>query len=91
VFSAKGAVFTLAWGNAPGSRKCKTASAESAIYSGAFSVSPSQLEAVLPYVQRQEERHRARTFQEEYRELLGRHGIEFDEQYMCGIEGEPVP
>ena len=39
-FSAKGAVFTLAWGSAPGSRKCKTASAtasaESAIHSRAF-------------------------------------------------------
>jgi len=38
VFSAKGAVFTLAWGSAPGNRKYKTASAESAIQSRAFSV-----------------------------------------------------
>ena len=49
---------------------------------GAFSVSPSQLEAVLQYVQTQEEHHRTRTFQEEYRELLRRHGVEFDEQYV---------
>ena len=37
-FSAKGAVLSLAWGSAPGSRKRKTASAESAIHPGAFSV-----------------------------------------------------
>ena len=49
---------------------------------GAFSVSPSQLEAVLQYVDAQEEHHRARTFQEEYRELLHRHGVDFDERYV---------
>jgi putative transposase len=49
---------------------------------GAFSVSISQLEAVLEYVQRQNEHHRIHTFQEEYRELLGRHNIEFDERYV---------
>ena len=49
---------------------------------GTFSVSPSQLDTVLQYVQTQEEHHRSRTFQEEYRELLRRHGIEFDEQHV---------
>lgn len=49
---------------------------------GAFSVSVSQLDAVLQYLHTQEEHHRTRTFQEEYRELLCRHGIEFDEQYV---------
>jgi putative transposase len=48
----------------------------------AFSVSPSQLDAVLQYVERQEEHHRTRTFQEEYRELLRRHLLEFDERYV---------
>jgi REP-associated tyrosine transposase len=48
----------------------------------AFSISPSQLTPVLQYVQRQEEHHRTRTFQEEYRKLLHNHGIEFDEQYV---------
>ena len=36
---------------------------------GAFSVSPSQLEAVLQYVESQQEHHRTRTFQEEYRDM----------------------
>ena len=49
---------------------------------GAFSVSPSQLEAVLQYVDAQQEHHRTRTFQEEYRELLHRHGVDFDERYV---------
>ena len=49
---------------------------------GAFSVSPSQLEAVLEYVDTQQEHHRTRTFQEEYLELLGRHGVDFDERYV---------
>jgi len=49
---------------------------------GAFSVSPSQLDAVLQYVEAQREHHRTRTFQEEYRELLHRHGVDFDERYV---------
>ena len=49
---------------------------------GAFSVSPSQLEAVLLYVGAQQEHHRTHTFQEEYRELLRRHGVHFDERYI---------
>jgi putative transposase len=48
----------------------------------ALSVSPSQLEAVLQYVQRQEGHHRTHTFQDEYRDLLRRHNIEFDERYV---------
>ena len=49
---------------------------------GAFSVSPSQLAAVTEYVEKQEEHHRTHTFQEEYRELLHRHGLKFDEKYL---------
>ncbi len=49
---------------------------------GAFSVSPSQLKVVLQYVEAQQEHHRTRTFQEEYRELLRKHGVDFDERYV---------
>jgi REP element-mobilizing transposase RayT len=49
---------------------------------GAFSVSPSQLGAVLKYVESQEEHHRSRSFQEEYRDFLSKYGIEFDERYV---------
>ncbi len=49
---------------------------------GAFSVSPSQLDGMLQYVDAQQEHHRTRTFQEEYRALFRRHGIDFDERYI---------
>ena len=45
-------------------------------------VSPSQLDAVISYVSTQEEHHRMRSFQEEYREFLRKHDIEFDEGYV---------
>jgi putative transposase len=48
----------------------------------AFSVSQSQLAAVLKHVDGQNEHHRTRTFQEEYRELLRKHGVNFDERYI---------
>jgi hypothetical protein len=34
------------------------------------------------YIERQEEHHRKMTFQDEWRLLLKRHGIEFDERYL---------
>jgi REP element-mobilizing transposase RayT len=47
-----------------------------------FSVSPSQLDGVLDYVSNQEEHHRTRNFQEEYRDFLRKHEVEFDERYV---------
>jgi len=49
---------------------------------GAFSVSRSNVEKVKDYIADQEEHHRTRTFQEEFRLLLERHGIEYDERYV---------
>ena len=49
---------------------------------GAFSVSESAANTVVRYIRDQEQRHRKMTFQEEYRELLKRHGIPFDERYL---------
>ena len=49
---------------------------------GAFSVSQSQLDGLLAYVVNQEAHHRVRRFQDEYREFLVKHGIEFDEMYL---------
>ena len=48
----------------------------------AFSVGPSDLNALLHYIDNQEEHHRARTFQEEYRAFLNKYGIEYDERYV---------
>ena len=49
---------------------------------GAFSVSQSKVEPAKQYIANQEEHHRRKSFQEEYRMLLERHGIEYDERYM---------
>lgn len=49
---------------------------------GAFSVSESQLETVVNYIQNQEEHHRKVTFQDEYRRFLERHHVDYDEKYV---------
>ena len=49
---------------------------------GAFTVSHSGIEAVKRYIANQEEHHRKQTFQDEFREFLRLHGIEFDEEKM---------
>ena len=49
---------------------------------GMFSVSPSLRDEVEAYVRNQEEHHRKKTFQEEYRAFLTRYGIEYDERYV---------
>ncbi len=48
----------------------------------AFSVSESKVMEVKRYIQNQEEHHRRATFQDEYREFLTRHGVQFDEKYV---------
>lgn len=49
---------------------------------GAFSVSASRLDAVREYIAAQEEHHRQRTFQDEFRGLLRKHAVECDERYV---------
>src|SRR2546425_5057222 len=49
---------------------------------GAVTVSPSNVPSVRWYIARQQEHHRKRTFQEEYREILVKSGISFDEHYL---------
>jgi putative transposase len=48
----------------------------------AFSVSASNLDQVMKYIANQEEHHRRMTFQDDLRELLKRHGMEWDERYV---------
>jgi len=47
---------------------------------GAFSVSVSMLETVKHYIQNQEEHHRRKTFLEEYKEFLEKHGFVYDDE-----------
>ncbi|MBX9622629.1 MAG: transposase [Gemmataceae bacterium] len=49
---------------------------------GAFSVEFLDLGAVRAYIAGQEQHHRAATFQDEFRALLTRHGIEWDERHV---------
>ena len=49
---------------------------------GAFSVSISHVEETVAYIHRQEEHHRKKTFEEEFRSFLQKHGIEYDERQM---------
>jgi REP element-mobilizing transposase RayT len=42
---------------------------------GAFTVSASKIDVVRAYILNQEEHHRKRSFQEEFQELLRRHGL----------------
>ena len=49
---------------------------------GAFSVSASMVPRVVAYIAGQEVHHRRRTFQDEFRELLRKHGEKWDERYV---------
>ncbi len=47
---------------------------------GAFTVSPEDEPQVTAYIANQEEYHRTRTYQDEFREILRLHEIEWDER-----------
>lgn len=49
---------------------------------GAFSVSQSNLAEVVEYVQEQQEHHSRMSYQDEFRSLCRKHGIEIDERYV---------
>jgi putative transposase len=51
---------------------------------GAFTVSKSNLETVVAYIQNQREHHQQHSYQEEFRGLLLKHGIDYDERYLWG-------
>ncbi len=49
---------------------------------GAFSISPSHVAALIEYITHQEEHHSRETFQEEFRRLCQKYGLEIDERYV---------
>ena len=72
-----------------GSSKCMKTSegaGNSSVYwqggYGAFSVSESNVDSVVKYIENQAEHHKTMTFQEELRKLFKLHQIEFDERYV---------
>jgi REP element-mobilizing transposase RayT len=48
----------------------------------AASVGERGIERVRRYIANQKEHHRKKSFKQEHRETLGRHGVEFDERYV---------
>lgn len=51
---------------------------------GAFSVSVSHVGDTIAYIRNQTEHHRRTSFEEEFRQFLKRHNIEFDEGHIWG-------
>jgi REP-associated tyrosine transposase len=49
---------------------------------GAFSIGESQVKTLKEYIQDQEEHHRKKSFKEEFREILNRYGVSYDERYL---------
>jgi len=49
---------------------------------GAFGVSHSLVPKTIRYIQNQREHHRKMDFKSEYRMLLDRHGVEYEERYL---------
>jgi REP element-mobilizing transposase RayT len=49
---------------------------------GAFSYSHSHIDRVYKYIQNQEEHHRKQTFRAEYKDLLNKFKVPYDERYI---------
>ena len=49
---------------------------------GNFSVGPSQLDPLIRYIDNQDEHHKTISFQEEFRNLLHKYDMEYDERYV---------
>ena len=49
---------------------------------GMFSISPGHLAQLKRYIEQQEEHHKTETFQQEYRRLLERYNVEYDERFL---------
>jgi len=49
---------------------------------GVFSVGPTDLDALVAYIDGQEKRHRKLTFQDELRAFLNKYGVQYDERYL---------
>jgi putative transposase len=51
---------------------------------GAFCVSSSNLDQVKRYIQNQEAHHKKTSFEDEFRALLRKHGVEYDPKFVLG-------
>lgn len=46
-----------------------------------FSVNPAQKDVVIEYIKKQEEHHKTKSFQDEFRAFLKKYHVEYDERY----------
>jgi putative transposase len=49
---------------------------------GAFSISPSHVNALVKYIAEQEEHHKREGFQDEFRRFLKKYEVQYDERYV---------
>lgn len=49
---------------------------------GAFSVYPNEIDRVITYIANQKQHHSKKTFQDEYRSILKKYEVEYDERYV---------
>ena len=49
---------------------------------GGFSVSPSEVDSIVKYIEQQEAHHQATSFEEEYRRFLKAYEVEYDERFV---------
>ncbi len=49
---------------------------------GIFSVNPSEIDVVKKYIQNQADHHQVKSFKDEYRTLLHKYDVKFDERYV---------
>ncbi|MBN2311060.1 MAG: transposase [Candidatus Hydrogenedentes bacterium] len=51
---------------------------------GAFTIGVSQVERTRAYIQHQREHHARTSFEEEFKAILSKHAISFDEKHILG-------
>ncbi len=51
---------------------------------GAFSIGTSGVDETIAYIERQEDHHQSRSFEEEFVAFLKRHRIDYDSRYVFG-------
>ena len=49
---------------------------------GAFSVNPSEVDIVVEYIRNQKQHHQQVQFEEEFRKVLKKYSVEYDERYV---------
>lgn len=49
---------------------------------GAFSINPKDVNSIIDYINNQQEHHKKKSFEEEYRDFLKEYHIVYDERYV---------